>query len=170
MISDDMENYIVKPGGIIEYTYRNYGKVQLKGVDVLMKSKLNKNLFFSGSLTFSKKYDKLEDKEFESVRNFYGKFNIDYDINARSYYLNLNLQSNFYGDKAIDLMHEMTHEMERLELPAFSLWKLTSTHSFKSIYFIKAGVDNIFDFSDKSGGYNTGNPGRTFFVGLGIKI
>ena len=170
MISDDMENYTVKPGGIIEYSYRNYGKVLLKGVDLLLKSKLSKSLFFSGSLTFSKKFDKLEKREFESVRNFYGKFNIDYNLNAKSYDLNLNLQSNFYGDKTIELMHEMTHEMERLELPAFSLWKLTSTHTFKSTYFIKAGADNIFNFSDKSGGYNTGNPGRTFFIGLGIKI
>ena len=170
MISDDMENYIVKPGGIIEYTYRNYGEVQMKGVDIFLKSKLYKNLFFNGSLTFSKKHDKLEDKEFESVRNFYGKFNIDYNLNVDNYDLNLNLQSNFYGDRTINLMDEMTHENIRLELPDFSLWKLTSTHTFKSNYFIKAGIDNIFDFQDESGGYNTGNPGRTFFIGLGIKI
>jgi outer membrane receptor for ferrienterochelin and colicins len=170
MISENMENYIVKPGGIIEYAYRNFGEVQLKGIDVLLKSKLYNNLFFTGSLTFSKKHNVQEDKEFENVRNFYGKFNVDYNLDAENYVLNLNLQSNFYGAKIINLMNEMTHEMERLYLPAFSLWKLTSTHTFKSTYFIKAGVDNIFDFSDKAGGYNTGNPGRTFFMGLGIKI
>ena len=170
MISEDMENYTVKPGGVIEYAYRNYGEVLLKGVDMLLKSKLYKNLFFTGSLTFSKKCDELEDKEFENVRNFYGKFNVDYTLNAENYDLNLNLQSNFYGAKTINLMNEMTHEMEILELSSFSLWKLTSTHTFKSNYFMKAGVDNIFDFTDESGGYNTGNPGRTFFFGLGIKI
>ena len=170
MIADDTENYTMKPGGIIEYTYRNYGKVKLDGVDVLMKSKLYRNLFFSGSVTFSKKYDKLEEKELEGVRNFYGKFNIDYNLSAKNYKLNLNLQSNYYGAKTINLMDEMTHENVRLELPDFSLWKLTSTHTFKSNYFMKAGVDNIFDFKDESGGYNTGNPGRTFFIGLGIKI
>jgi outer membrane receptor for ferrienterochelin and colicins len=170
MISEDMENYTVKQGGVIEYAYRNYGEVLLKGVDMLLKSKLYKNLFFTGSLTFSKKYDKLEDKEFENVRNFYGKFNLDYNLNAKYYNLNLNLQNNYYGAKTINLMNEMTHEMEILELSSFSLWKLTSTHTFKSNYFMKAGIDNIFNFTDESGGYNTGNPGRTFFVGLGIKI
>jgi outer membrane receptor for ferrienterochelin and colicins len=170
MISEDMDNYTIKTGGVIEYAYRNYGEVLLKGIDIFLKSKLYKNLFFSGSMTFSKKYDKLEDKEFKNVRNFYGKFNVDYDLNAENYDLNLNLQSNFYGAKTINLMNEMTHDMEILELPRFSLWKLTSTHTFKSNYFMKAGVDNILNFTDKSGGYNTGNPGRTFFIGLGIKI
>ena len=170
MISEDMDNYTVKPGGIIEYAYRNYGEVLVKGVDILLKSKLYKNLFFSGSLTFSKKYDEVEDREFENVRNFYGKFNLDYNLNANNYDLNLNLQSNFYGAKTINLMNEMTHENERIELSDYSLWKLTSTHTFKSNYFLKIGLDNIFDFKDESGGYNTGRPGRTFFVGLGIKI
>jgi len=170
MISEDMDNYTVKPGGVIEYAYRNYGEVLLKGVDILLKSKLYKNLFFSGSLTFSKKYDELEEKEFENVRNFYGKFNLDYNLNAKNYDLNLNLQSNFYGAKTINLMNEMTHDMEILELPGFSLWELTTTHTYKSNYFIKIGLDNILDFKDESGGYNTGSPGRTFFFGLGIKI
>jgi len=165
-----MDNYTVKPGGIIEYAYRNYGEVMLKGVDILLKSKLYKNLFFSGSLTFSNKYDEVEDREFENVRNFYGKFNLDYNLDAENYDLNLNLQSNYYGGKTINLMNEMTHENQRIELSDFSLWKLTSTHTFKSNYFMKIGLDNIFDFKDESGGYNTGRPGRTFFVGLGIKI
>jgi outer membrane receptor protein involved in Fe transport len=43
-------------------------------------------------------------------------------------------------------------------------------HTINSNYFIRFGIDNLFDFRDISGGYNNGTPGRTFFAGLGIKF
>ncbi len=170
MITEDLDDYSVKPGGIIEYTYRNYDHVTVRGIDVLLKTKVVRNLLFTGSVTFSKKYDQVENKIFDNVRNFSGKFNADYHVSAGIYGLNLNLQNNMYGKKSIDLMDDVTHQTSTVELDPFSLWKFTSTHTFHSNYYVKAGVDNIFDFIDKSGGYNTGNPGRTFFVGLGVNL
>lgn len=170
MISENLETYTVKPGGIIEYAYQNYEEVLLKGVDILLKTKIVKNLLFSGTTTFSKKINLITDEEFENVRNFSGKYNLDYNMNSTNYGLNVNLQSNFYGAKSVNLMDETTHQVSKIELESFSVWKLTSTHTFKSNYFVKVGVDNIFDFIDQSGGYNSGNPGRTVFVGLGLKI
>jgi outer membrane receptor for ferrienterochelin and colicins len=170
MITENLDEYSVKPGGIIEYAYRNYDEVLLKGIDVLLKTKVARNLFFNGSVTFSKKYDQVEDREFENVRNFSGKFNLDYNMSKKTYGLNINLQSNFYGAKTILLMNETTHQTRAVELENFSLWKLTTTHTFKSNYQMRLGVENIFNYIDSSGGYNTGTPGRTFFVGLGITI
>lgn len=170
MISENMDEYTVKPGGIIEYAYRNYDEVLLKGIDVLLKTKVVRNLFFNGSVTFSKKYDQMEDREFENVRNFSGKFNLDYNLTKKIYGLNINLQSNLYGAKTILLMNETTHQTHAVELENFSLWKLTTTHTFKTNYQMKLGIENIFNYTDPSGGYNTGTPGRTFFVGLGITI
>jgi len=164
------ETYTVKPEGIIEYAYRNYDEVLLKGVDILLKTKIVKNLLFSGSVTFSKKYDQVEEKEFQNVRNFTGKFNLNYDWSSTNYDLSLNLQSNFYGEKSINLMDETTHQVNTVDLDSFSLWKLTSTHTLKSKYFVKAGIENVFDYIDNSGGYNSGNPGRTFFVGIGVNL
>jgi len=170
MISENLDEYIVKPGGIIEYQYRNYDEVLLKGVDILMKTKITKNFLFSGTATFSKKYDEIEKKEFDNVRNFTGKFNLDYNLSAGIYRLDANLQSNFYGGKSINLMDETTHQYETIELENFSVWKLTTTHTFKTNYYFKAGIDNIFNYIDPNGGYNTGTPGRTFFFGIGLNI
>jgi outer membrane receptor for ferrienterochelin and colicins len=170
MISENLDEYTVKPGGILEYAYRNYDQVLLKGVDILMKTKVVKDVLFTGTVTFSKKVDEIEEKEFDNVRNFSGKFNLDYNLKKNNYNLNLNLQSNFYGAKSINLMDETTHQLSTVELESFSLWKLTSTHTFKKNYFVKLGVDNIFDFTDSSGGYNNGTPGRTIFAGLGIRL
>ena len=170
MISENLDEYTVKPGGILEYAYRNYDQVLLKGVDILMKTKVVKDVLFTGTVTFSKKVDEIEDKEFDNVRNFSGKFNLDYNLEKNNYKLNLNLQSNFYGAKSINLMNETTHQLSTVELESFSLWKLTSTHTFNKNYFVKLGIDNIFDFIDSSGGYNNGTPGRTIFAGLGIRL
>jgi outer membrane receptor for ferrienterochelin and colicins len=170
MISENLNEYTVKPGGIIEYAYQNYAEVLLRGIDIMLKTKIVKSLYFNGAVTFSKKYDQLEDKEFENVRNFSGKFNIDYNLTSGIYRLDANIQSNFYGGKTINLMDENTHQIEAVTLESFSLWKLTTTHTFKTNYYFKIGIDNLFDYIDPSGGYNTGTPGRTFFFGIGLNI
>jgi outer membrane receptor for ferrienterochelin and colicins len=170
MISENLETYTVKPGGIIEYAYQNYEEVLLEGVDILLKTKITKNLLFSGTTTFSKKIDEISGEEFKNVRNFTGKFNLDYGIGIKKYKLNLNLQSNFYGARSINLMDERTHQVEKIDLSSFSLWKLTSTHTINSKFSVKIGIKNIFDFIDESGGYNNGTPGRTFFAGLSIRL
>lgn len=170
MISENLDDYTVQPGGIIEYTYQNYEQVLLKGMDILLRTKVVKNLYFNGTVTLSKMYDQIEDREFDNVRNFTGKFNLDYNFKKNKYGLNANLQSNLYGAKIINLMDEVSHQESKVELESFSLWKLTTTHTFKNDYYLRFGIDNIFDYTDPSGGYNSGTPGRTLFFGIGIKI
>ncbi len=170
MITEDLDEYNVKPGGIIEYTYRNYDHVTVRGIDVLLKTKVFRDLLFTGALSFSKKYDEIDNKAFDNVRNFTGKFNADYRLTAGDYWLNVNLQSNLYGKKKLNLMDDRTHQTTVVDLERFSLWKLTTTHTFISHYYLKAGIDNIFDYTDPSGGYNTGTPGRQFFLGIGVNF
>jgi outer membrane receptor for ferrienterochelin and colicins len=170
MISENLDDYTVKPGGIIEYAYRNYDHVSVKGIDVLLKTDVVRNFLFSGLVSLSEKYDQVEKEIFENVRKFSGKFSADYHLTRGSYRLNLNLQTNIYGKKSINLMDEVTHQNTVLNLKGFSLWKLTSTHTFHSKYYFRAGVDNIFDFRDSSGGYNNGTPGRVVFIGLGLHL
>lgn len=170
MITEDLDEYNVKPGGIIEYTYRNYDHVTVRGIDVLLKTKVFRDLLFTGALSFSKKYDEIDNKAFDNVRNFTGKFNADYRLTAGDYGVNVNLQSNLYGKKKLNLMDDRTHQTTVVDLERFSLWKLTTTHTFISHYYLKAGIDNIFDYTDPSGGYNTGTPGRQFFLGIGVNF
>lgn len=151
MITEDLDEYNVKPGGIIEYTYRNYDHVTVRGIDVLLKTKVFRDLLFTGALSFSKKYDEIDNKAFDNVRNFTGKFNADYRLTAGDYGLNVNLQSNLYGKKKLNLMDDRTHQTTVVDLERFSLWKLTTTHTFISHYYLKAGIDNIFDYTDPSG-------------------
>ena len=170
MITENLDTFVVKPGGIIEYAYDNLDEVLIKGIDLMIKAKIAKNLMFTGATTFSKKINEITGDDFENVRNFTGKFNMDYTLNKKNYDLNMNLQTNFYGAKSIFLMDETSHQIEKIALENFSLWKLTTTQTFKSNYYLRLGIENIFDYIDKTGGYNNGTSGRTFFFGVGIKI
>ncbi len=170
MISPDIDTFIVKPGGIIEYSYNNLRDVTIRGADIMLKVGILTNLSLSAAATFSKKTDNLTGKEFENVRNFTSKGNIDYSYKKSNYQLNANVQANFYGAKTINLMDEQTHHIQKVNLDNFSLWRITTTQTLKNSYYLKLGIDNVFDFVDSSGGYNSGTPGRTFFVGLGVKI
>ena len=67
-------------------------------------------------------------------------------------------------------MDEVTHKIETVELESFALWKLTTTQTIQDKYFVKLGIDNIFDYIDPSGGYNTGTPGRTYFAAIGLNF
>lgn len=170
MISENLDTFVVKPGGIIEYSYENLDEVLVKGIDLMLKAKIAKNLMFTGTTTFSKKINEITGEEFENVRNFTGKFNLGYNYSMKDYDLNVNLQSNLYGAKTINLMDDTTHEIEKVELDSFSLWKITTTQTFKSSYYFRFGIENIFNFKDETGGYNSGSPGRTLFFGVGINI
>lgn len=170
MISENLDTFVVKPGGIIEYQYDNMNRVKVNGIDILMKARLANNLLFSATTTFTKKINDITDETYKNSRKFTGKYNLDYNYKVNNYRLNVNLQSNFYGKKSINLMDEVTHQTKELKLESFSLWRLTTTHRFNDNYSLKLGIDNIFDYTDPSGGYNTGTPGRTFFLGMGVNF
>lgn len=173
MISENLDTFtVVNPGPnmYIEYQYENLNEVLIQGIDLMLKAKIVNGLLFSGTTTFSRKTNEITGEEFENTRNFMGKYNLDYTFKHKLYRLNTNLQSNFYGGKTINLMDETTHQIEKVSLESFSLWRLTTTQTFKENYFVKLGIDNIFDYTDPNGGYNTGTPGRTFFFGCGINF
>lgn len=152
------------------YYYENFNEVMVKGIDIMLKTKIINNLLFTGMATFSKKTNEITGNDFKDTRKFTAKFNLDYNYSVKKYRLDLNVQSNFYGGKSVVMMDENTHKNITINMDSFSLWKLSSTHTFNSKIFVKAGIDNLFDFTDETGGYNNGTPGRTFFVGLGVRL
>lgn len=170
MISENLDTFIVKPGGIIEYRYENLNDVSVQGLDLYIKAQILKNLVFTSTNTLSKKVNEITGKEFSNVRNFIGKLNLDYSLKWGFYRFNANLQCNIYGNKSINLMDEITHQVNELELESFSIWRLTTVHTFRNTYSVRLGVDNVLNYMDPTGGYNTGTPGRTFFLGIGVKI
>ena len=113
----------------------------------MLKAKITKGLMFTGTTTFSRKTNEITGEEFENSRSFMGKYNLDYTFKRNDYRLNTNLQSNFYGGKTINLMDETTHQVEKVDLESFSLWRLTTTQTFKDNYFVKLGIENLFDYT-----------------------
>ncbi len=162
--------FVMKPGRILEYAYENQSQATLQGIDFMLRAKINRQFTASANAAFMRKVNEDTGKEYSNLRKFLGSSNLDYDRKIGSYNLNVNMQGNFFGKNQIDLMDERTGVVTRLNLSSFSLWKLNTTHTFHSNYQLKIGVHNIFNFIDETGGYNNGTPGRTFVVGLGIRI
>ena len=55
----------------------------------------------------------------------------------------------------------------------YHLWRLTTTHQLGKRFKIDAGVDNIFDYVDRTPHglhLGTNTPGRTFYVSLTVKL
>jgi outer membrane receptor for ferrienterochelin and colicins len=164
------DTFVVKPGRIIEYAYENQSEATIKGIDFMLRSKITRQFTASANIAFVKKVNEATGKEYSNTRKFLAGTNLDYYREFGNYNLNMNLQGNFFGKNQLDLMDERTREVTRLNLKSFSLWKFNTTHTFNSSYHVKLGVHNIFDFVDETGGYNSGTPGRTFMVGIGIRF
>lgn len=164
------DTFVVKPGMIMEYAYENQSEATMKGVDFMLRTKISRYLTGSTNVAFVRKVNEATGKEYSNMRNFLAGANLDYDRRWTNYELNMNLQGNFYGKNQLDLMDERTREVTRLNLKSFSLWKFNMTHTFRSNYHVKLGIHNILDFIDETGGYNSGTPGRTYMVGLGIRF
>lgn len=162
--------FVVKPGGIVEYAYENQSEATMKGLDFMLRTKIAQYITASANLAYIKKVNESTGKEYSNQRNFLAGTNLDYDRKFGNYHLNMNLQGNFFGKNQLELMDERTHEVSQLNLKSFSLWKFNTTHTFHSIYQVRLGIHNLFDFVDETGGYNHGTPGRTFMVGLGVRL
>ena len=164
------DTFVMKPGMVMEYAYENQSEATMKGVDVMLRTRIGSFLTGSANLAWVRKINDSTGKEYSNTRNFLAGANLDYDRRFGNYQLNMNLQGNFYGKNQLEMMDERTREVTRLELTDFSIWKLNTNHTFNSHYRLSLGVHNIFDFVDETGGYNSGTPGRTYVVGLGIRF
>ena len=164
------DTFVMKPGMVMEYAYENQSEATMKGLDVLLRTRIDRYLTASANLAWVKKINDSTGKEYSNTRNFLAGANLDYDRRFGNYQLNMNLQGNFYGKNQLEMMDERTREVTQIELTDFSIWKLNTNHTFNSHYRLSLGVHNIFDFVDETGGYNSGTPGRTFVVGFGIRF
>jgi len=59
-----------------------------------------------------------------------------------------------------------------IRLDGYSLWSIDASHDLTDRITLKAGIDNIFKerLTDESALYSVAEPGRVFFLGLGMSL
>ena len=147
----------------------NIGKARTQGVDIMFNVHLGAGFTVGGGYSYVDAKNEVEDIRLNGVAQNYATARLAWRHNWNNYSLNATLSGRIQDDK----FYNDTHPNAQ----GYDLWKLTTTHHFADLGAFSleatAGVDNIFDYVDKSpygSHYGTLNPGRTVFIGCNIRF
>lgn len=160
--------------GVNHYQYVNVNRARSRGFD------LGAQALIIDGLTLGMNYSFLDAKNMNpskdpKVRDKYligsSKHTGAVSLNYAKYWDKYNLNVNFNGHLQSSAYYN------NMDARAYSLWNLTTTHTFKGLsYFtptLSVGVDNVFNFTDDKPflmRYATTSPGRSFFASLTLKF
>lgn len=162
MISDQ---FVGVNNGVNDYTYANYGKVEVRGVDYLMNYRLNHNFGVSGGYSFIYSEDKETGLQMFGTRKHSARLNLDYNFEKGLYGFNANLQVKYLGQMKQQYFDQTTYQSYPIMLDDYFMANLTVSQTFYKQFTLTAGVNNLFGYTDKVN-LSTYSPGRTFFAGL----
>lgn len=171
--SDSIVNMVMGSRGPtqIDYMYSNVEKAVIKNINILAKFRIANGLSFTGSYTYTDPKNLHTDMELVNVRNHNARFNLDYYKRFKKYYLTANLNASYYGKKGVLDIYSHERPQPQVELNDFTLFNLTTTHTFNNNYTVTLGIYNLFDITDDRPEYfNLSSPGRTFVVGVNLKF
>lgn len=147
----------------------NIDKAEVKGVQLAMNVYLGGGLRIGGGYNFMDTKDKTTDKPIDkSVKNVWTA-NARWGHSWGLYRLNITLNGRIQEGR-----YSKTYYYD--PAPNFSQWDLNTHHSFnlKSVVLEPGfGVENLFDKVDDrpwNSNYSTLNPGRSFYVSLGVRL
>ncbi|MBR5399474.1 MAG: TonB-dependent receptor [Bacteroidales bacterium] len=152
--------------------YQNMDKAKTYGGDVSLRWKIGEFLLNAGYSyidTEADQYDtdheKLRRVKIDGVAHHKGSFSLLWTHNFTKDY---QFGAGLYGRASSKRYYQTDGDGK-----AYQLWRLSTTHDFTSIKNLKisiqAGIDNIFDYVDRTPhGLHLGttSPGRTFYAGV----
>ncbi|MGP8321932.1 MAG: TonB-dependent receptor [Methanosarcinaceae archaeon] len=148
------------------YLYGNIAKALTQGAELLMKFDVGAGFALSGGYCFVDTEDKETGRELFGRAKHSGIIRLEY-INRR-YGLNFNLRGKLIGEKLMDEdQDETTGASIQYKQAASALWRFTVNKKIFSYFNLTCGVDNLFDYTDKT--YLI-TPGRRYFGGINIAL
>ena len=157
------------------YQYRNIDKARSRGFDLGAQALLTKGLTLGINYSYLNAKNmhpstdpRIRDKYLNGSSRHTGSVSMNY---ARDWSKKYKLNVNFNGHLQSSAYYS------NMNARAYSLWNLTTTHTFKYVKkftpTLTLGVDNIFNFTDNRPflmRYATTSPGRSFFASLALKL
>ena len=169
--------YIVKYDPRKTRQYQNLETAETKGVDVSVRYRLNREWMLGGSYSYldtdAKKYDTNHDKLVDVVidgmahhkGSWFATWNHDF---SSVYHMGIGL----YGRMSSKRYYQINGDGK-----GYQIWRLSTNHEFpvskKWLFRLEAGIDNIFDYVDRTyHGLHLGTttPGRTIYGTLTIRF
>ena len=157
--------------------YQNLESAKTKGIDLTIRYRLNHEWMFGGSYSYldtdAKKYDTTHDRLVDVTidgtahhkANWYGTWNHAF---SSKYNMGLGL----YGRMSSTRYYQIDGDGK-----GYQIWRLSTNHEFpvskKWLFRVEAGIDNIFDYVDRTyHGLHLGTttPGRTIYGTLTVRF
>ena len=169
--------YIVKYDPRKTRQYQNLETAETKGVDVSVRYRLNREWMLGGSYSYldtdAKKYDtnhdKLVDVVIDGMAHHKGSWFATWNHDFSSVY---HMGVGLYGRMSSKRYYQINGDGK-----GYQIWRLSTNHEFpvskKWLFRLEAGIDNIFDYVDRTyHGLHLGTttPGRTIYGTLTIRF
>ncbi len=155
----------------IDYIYSNVEEAVIRSVNLLAKFRLTNSLSLTGSYTYTDPQNLTMNTELVNVRNHNARINLDYIKRYKNYFLTANLNANYFGKKEVLDIYSHERPQPRVELSDFTLYNLTTTHTFAENYTLTLGINNLLNKTDDRPEYfNLSSPGRTYVAGFSMNF
>jgi len=144
-------------------TYLNVDKARIRGVEVGGAVSPVEPLTLSASYTYVDPRDLSADEELAERPNHSAKLQLAWQPTDATVF---NLRGRYIGKQTV------YESSVPVRLDGYSLWSIDASHDLTDRLTLKAGIDNIFKerLADESALYSVAEPGRVFFLGLGMSL
>ena len=167
IIVEDFSNF--QQGYVV---YRNQDEANISGLEMNSTVRLPFHISVMGSYSFLYAIDD-KHKQLHNTYRHAAKLNVDYSYQKHQYWLNINLNGKYIGDKYVNDSDELEGVFNTYTVPAYFLWKLTVNNRFeywkKYRFTLTYGIDNMFNYINTLD-FGSINPGRQFFISLKINF
>ena len=157
--------------------YQNLESAKTKGIDFSLRYRINRDWLVGASYSFldtdAKKYDtthdRLVDVVIDGMAHHKGSWFATWNHEFSSKY---NMGLGLYGRMSSKRYYQINGDGK-----GYQIWRFTTNHEFpvskKWLFRVEAGVDNIFNYVDRTyHGLHLGttNPGRTIYGSLTVRF
>ncbi len=153
--------------------YTNIGNMTISGIDANLSWRTGWGLGTRASYVYTNEHVKKGEPYTSSTRPHTATLRVDYTKNWKNYGLMVALNGRFLSKVGVDEFVSVTSydETERVEYPAYTMWKLNITQSIRKGIDLIATVDNLFNYVPKYNYSSTpSTTGISFAIGLSIDI
>ncbi len=153
--------------------YTNIGKMTISGIDANVSWRSPWGLGARASYVYTNEHVRKGEPYTSSTRPHTATIRMDYTKNWKNYGLMVALNGRILSKVAVDEFVSVTsyEETERVEYPAYTMWKLNLTQSIWKGIDVIATIDNLFNYVPKYNYSSTpSTTGISFAIGLSLDI
>lgn len=153
--------------------YTNIDRVNIAGIDANLSWRLACGAGLRLSYMYTHEHVRKGQPYVSSTRPHTATARLDYSHNWRNYGLSVALNGRFLSKASVDEYTSVTDysETERVNYPAYTMWRLNMVHSVWRGINVTMAIDNLFNYVPKY--YYNNSPttnGTTFSIGVSLDI